>query len=224
MLAARPSLAATSTDIKLFSVESGAEVRRLIGHVWRGPALAFTPSGTQLASTGADQTVRIWNVRRAEQRIVLHGHLSETYRAAVSSDGDTIVSGAKDGSILAWNAKHVERRNRFNTLPISVSQIAFVPNSRELFADDPDGNVTVWDSEALQPLGVEASPRHEVKKLFVSPDGTRVQTLRTRCISGGHGHLARSRPKSGDRIPSATRQRLLESDWRNVALRFICVA
>jgi WD40 repeat protein/serine/threonine protein kinase len=174
ILAAGPSSAATSTDIKLFSVESGTELRRLVGHVSWVPALAFTPTGSQLVSTGADQTVRIWNVHRGEQRAVLHGHLSEIYRVTVSSDGNTIVSGAKDGSILVWNGKHVERRNRFDTLPIPVSQIVFVPNSSELLAVDPDGRVTAWDFETLQPLGMEDSLGQEVKKLLVSSDGTRV--------------------------------------------------
>jgi len=174
LLAAGPSSAETSTEIKLFSLASGQELRRLVGHVSWVPALTFTPDGKQLVSAGADQTIRIWDVAQGREQVALHGHLSEIYRVTVSSDGNTIVSGCKDGTILIWDAKHIERRNRFETLSVPVADLVFLPNSREMLGVNSNGAVTLWDLPTLQEReSIEALGR-EVKHLLVSSDGTRV--------------------------------------------------
>jgi WD40 repeat protein/serine/threonine protein kinase len=174
LLAAGPSSAETSTEIKLFSLASGQELRRLVGHVSWVPALTFTPDGRQLVSAGADQTVRIWDVAQGREQVALHGHLSEIYRVAVSSDGNTIVSGCKDGTILVWDAKRIERRSRFETLPIPVADLVFLSDSREMLSVNLNGTVTLWDTKALQEKESLGALGREVKHLLVSSDGTRV--------------------------------------------------
>ncbi len=173
-LAAGPWSAATSTDIKVFSLESGEELRRLVGHVSWVPALAFTSRGTELVSAGADQTIRIWNVKNGQQRALFHGHRSEIYRVTASSDGSLIVSGAKDGTVLAWNANQVPRLSRFDSLPVPVTQLAFMPESDSFLSVDTYGNSTLWDSETMQPIEVVTSLGQDVRKLLVSSDGSRV--------------------------------------------------
>jgi WD40 repeat protein len=174
LLAAGPSSAATSTDIKLFSLDSKQELHRFVGHVSWVPALTFNADGTQLISAGADQTIRIWNVNQGHAEAVLRGHLSEIYRVTVSCDGNTIVSGCKDGSILVWDAKHIPRQSRFETLPIPVEELVFLPDSREMLSVNSDGGVTLWDSRTLDIRESLGTLGREVKHLLVSSDGTRV--------------------------------------------------
>ena len=174
LLAAGPSSSATSTDIKLFSLDSKQELRRFVGHVSWVPALTFNADGTQLISAGADQTIRIWNVNEGHAEAVLRGHLSEIYRVTVSRDGSTIVSGCKDGSILVWDAKHIPRQSRFETLPVPVEELVFLPDSREMLSVNSDGGVTLWDSRTLDVRESLGTLGREVKHLLVSSDGTRV--------------------------------------------------
>jgi WD40 repeat protein len=173
-LAAGPSPAAMSTEIKLFSLDSEQQVRGLAGHASWVPAITFTDDGKQLVSAGADQTIRIWDVARAREQAILSGHLSEVYQVAVSSDGKTIVSGCKDGTILAWDAENIHHRNRFETLPISVNQLHFLPNGREMLSVNADGSVTLWDSQSLEQKESLQALRRDVRQLFVSSDGTRL--------------------------------------------------
>jgi WD40 repeat protein/RIO-like serine/threonine protein kinase len=173
-LAAGPSSSATSTDIKLYSLDSKQELRRFVGHMSWVPALTFNADGTQLISAGADQTIRIWNVNEGHAEAVLRGHLSEIYRVTVSRDGSTIVSGCKDGSILVWDAQHMPRQNRFETLPVPVEELAFLPDSREMLSVNSDGGVTLWDSRTLDARESLETLGGDVKHLLVSSDGTRV--------------------------------------------------
>jgi WD40 repeat protein len=174
LLAAGPSSSATSTDIKLYSIDTNQELRRFVGHVSWVPALTFNADGTQLISAGADQTIRIWNVNDGHEEAVLRGHLSEIYRVTVSCDGNTIVSGCKDGSILVWDAKHMPRQSRFETLPVPVEELVFLPDSREMLSVNSDGGVTLWDSRTLDVRESLETLGREVKHLLVSSDGTRV--------------------------------------------------
>ena len=173
-LAAGPSSASTSTDIKLYSLGSRTEVQHLEGHASWVPDLVFSPAGSELVSTGADQTVRIWNLAKGEQLTVLHGHVSEIYRVAISSDASTIVSGAKDGTVLFWSPNQAQRGQRFDTLPIPVTQLALASSGSELLAVDPYGQVTVWDPDTLDSLEVVRALGQNVQGLLVSSDGTRV--------------------------------------------------
>lgn len=174
LLAVGPSSAAASTDIKLYSLDSGQETGRLVGHVSWIPDLCFTADGRTIVSAGADQTIRIWNVAQGREMAALHGHLSEIYQMAVSVDGNSIISGCKDGTILAWDTKRAQRRSRFETLPIPVSELVFLPDPTQLLSVDPDGYVALWDPQNLQVTESLNTLGRGVKHLLVSSDGTRV--------------------------------------------------
>ncbi|MCP4451276.1 MAG: hypothetical protein GY809_07420, partial [Planctomycetes bacterium] len=103
LLAVSPLWTAISTDIKVFSAESGEAQTLLVGHGSWVSSLTFTPDGERLISASADQTIRIWHVGDARELTRLHGHLSSVYSVAVSPDGKRLVSGCKDGTLFGWD-------------------------------------------------------------------------------------------------------------------------
>jgi len=67
-------------------------------------SLAWNPNGKQLASGGADRSVRIWEIPAVQQPIVLAGP-PEAVRSLTWSNNDlqlTSISN-KDGGSTAWN-------------------------------------------------------------------------------------------------------------------------
>jgi len=56
------------TQIILWDVAAGAEVRRLRGHTNTIWALAFSPDGKTLASGSMDQTVKFWDTATGQLR------------------------------------------------------------------------------------------------------------------------------------------------------------
>src|SRR5437667_723856 len=72
-------------------------------------AVAFSPDGKTLASAGADNVVRLWEVGTWKPRGVLKGHADCVFAMAFSPDGHLLVTGGFDRTARLWNLeKHKE--------------------------------------------------------------------------------------------------------------------
>ncbi|MGE3821705.1 MAG: WD40 repeat domain-containing protein [Isosphaeraceae bacterium] len=97
------TLAVTSDDdVHLWSLD---EPRRceLVGHSDMVRALAFSPDGMTLATSGYDGTVRLWDVSDGLERACYDPDVGPIDALAFSPDGMTLAAGGKRGIVL-WDA------------------------------------------------------------------------------------------------------------------------
>lgn len=174
LLAVSPLFTAISTEVKLFSTQTGQEQATLTGHLSWVPALAFTTDGQRIVSAGADQTLRIWDVRDGRELTRLHGHLSEIYCVAVSPEGNRIVTGCKDGTLFGWDTERIVHTKQFETLPRPIRSMEFLEEGQELLSVNVDGSVSLWDGTTLHEKATLAALGNQVTQLLMSPDETRV--------------------------------------------------
>lgn len=148
---AKANVLAVSPDRKLLAIANAEgvvqvldfETRKLI-HSWQAHTgaihdIAFrstpTPAPekkdgppatvTQLATAGADQTVRIWNYKTGKPLTVLRGSLAAIQSVAWKADGKQLVSGAENGSVTVWNLEMIPARSLDNnTGPATVSVVS----------------------------------------------------------------------------------------------------
>src|SRR5207245_4789278 len=92
--------------IKLWDVNSGAELRSIGAHQGLIFGVAFSPDGTHLASASADGTAKIWKPGTPDTPpLALTGHTDAVSRVAFSPDGKLLATSGVDGTARVWDAK-----------------------------------------------------------------------------------------------------------------------
>jgi WD40 repeat protein len=88
--------------VKLVRAESYKEVAHLDGHTDEVRALAMSPDGTRLASSGVDQLISLWDINTGQRLLTIKWQKGTITGLAFSPDGQTLASASHDGSVRLW--------------------------------------------------------------------------------------------------------------------------
>lgn len=147
----------------------------LPGHSGDATSLAFSADSKRLVSTGADGTVRIWDIP-AQKALGLYGVTEgEPFVAVLAPDSRTILSAA-GSKVQIWNAAP---KPPFTALETGTSYgwPAVSPNGKWLVATDGvEGNsdqngAQVWDLRSLERKFHLRTNKKEPLAVSFSPDG-----------------------------------------------------
>src|SRR5579859_29325 len=164
-------------------------------------AVAFSRSGTLLASADGDGTVRLWNTaaRRPFGRPIQASASDGVYGVAFSPSGRWLATAGGDGTVRLWDVAtgrpvgppiHASARN-------GVRAVAFSPDGTRLATAGGDGTVRLWDPATGRQVGpplVTGSGPLGVYGVAFSPSGTRLAT------AGGDGTVRLWDPATGRQV------------------------
>jgi WD40 repeat protein len=140
--------------IHLWDARSGQARAPLEGHSAYVTDLLFTPDGSRLISSSADQTIRLWDWNTRKPTGVLRAHLDEVDGITLAPDGRTLASRCKDGSIYLWDLNKPSGHLGYQTLPsrlrLGFRTAQFTADSRSILGVELSGGVALWDARTLK--------------------------------------------------------------------------
>lgn len=144
------SSAGSSGEIKLWEVETGREIKTLLGHLDEVRAMAFSHDDRYLLSGSSDKTIKLWDVSTGKEIRTFQGHLDGVKSVAFSPDGKTAAS--LDGkAIKLWDIKtgreikSFQGNEHFGKDHIAISSMIFSPDSKYLVSISTSGKIVAWE-------------------------------------------------------------------------------
>jgi serine/threonine protein kinase len=136
---------------RVWDLDSGREVRRLVGHTNEVWGAAFAPDGRHAATGAFDGTVRIWDLQTARE-LKRFGIRGEQVRClAYSPDGRYVAAGhfqlndGRSGTIRLWDVATGLLVHAFTGHGSWITCVTFSPDGRELLSSSFDRTVRLWD-------------------------------------------------------------------------------
>ncbi|MGH3721840.1 MAG: pentapeptide repeat-containing protein, partial [Pseudonocardiaceae bacterium] len=118
---------------------TSTHLHALTGHTGGVWGVAFSPDGTRLATTSADQTARLWDSTTGEPLLTLTGHTDGVWGVAFSPDGTRLATTSFDGTARLWDSTTGEPLLTLTGHTGGVRGVAFSPDGTRLATTGDDG-------------------------------------------------------------------------------------
>jgi WD40 repeat protein len=174
---------AHDTLIEVIEVAGGEVLVTLEGHEEAINSLAWSPDGSQLASTSEDAMVHIWDLESGELVEKLGCHECPTLDAEWSPDGRYLASGSSDRSVRIFDMQNEGEEVHALNAGRAAYSVAWSPDG-QMVAGGVYCHARIWDVESGEELLTLDAPREEVLKpsnccglqfgIAFSPDGSKI--------------------------------------------------
>jgi len=113
-------------------------------------AVAFNRDSRQLATTGDEPAIRIWDIASGALIATLEGHDLEVYTLAFSPDGKRLASGGHDHTVRLWDTATFDPVGRLTGHTGHVWKLAWDPSGERLISSGGDGTARVWEPQPVR--------------------------------------------------------------------------
>jgi WD40 repeat protein/basic membrane lipoprotein Med (substrate-binding protein (PBP1-ABC) superfamily) len=140
-------------------------------------ALSFSPDNTQLAVTGQDRTIRVWDLATGRELHRLRGHTGQVTDILYSPDGKRLATAANDYTTRLWDLTTISGQMLLaDASNPSSSALAFSPDQSRLAVGNTSGTASIYDVKKGEELEILRGHSGEVWSIAYSPDGARLAT------------------------------------------------
>lgn len=177
-----PLNAAFSNDGRMLVVATGQLVRvwdansaspqpmsDKMRHTGEVRSIAFSPTGTTLATGATDGLARIWDLLGDEPITYPHGDVVR--QAEYSADGQQIITAGDDKSAKIWAADSGRQNGDALQHDEKVIAASFSSDGRHVLTGSYDGTIIIWDAITNRVLHRINAHSEQVSRAVFSPDG-----------------------------------------------------
>ncbi|MBX3414024.1 MAG: pre-peptidase C-terminal domain-containing protein [Pirellulales bacterium] len=165
-------------EIRLYSPENRALVRRLEGHAGNVMSVSFSPDGSKLISAAGEPGLfgeaRLWNVADGSLLREVRGHKDSLYSAVLTPDGALLATAGYDQAIILWEANTGAEVRTITGHNGAVYDLAFSADGKFLASASADRTVKLWEVATGARLDTFGQPLEDQYTVAFSPDGQRL--------------------------------------------------
>jgi hypothetical protein len=161
---------------KIWDVESGHDVRKLVGHRGYVNAASFSPDGKWVLTASDDRTARLWDTKTGEVVRDFVGHKDRVTAAVFSPDGDHVLTASADKTARLWDPRTGRLLHEFKGHIWAVSSVAFSADGERIITGSADNTAIVWNVESGAQIATLAGHTAPITSVAFAPDGQRVLT------------------------------------------------
>jgi len=165
--------ASVDHTLKVWDLETGAEVRTLTGHSKSVTGVTLTPDGRRAVSGSYDQTLKVWDLETGVEVRTLTGHSNWVTGVALSWDGRRAVSASADRTLKVWDLATGVELHTLTGHSNGVTGVALTPDGRLAVSASWDELLKVWDTETGAELYSLPGHSEPVAAVALSRDGRR---------------------------------------------------
>ncbi len=173
--AGKQLVCAEQDHIVVWDAETGRRIRTLRGHVDDVELLAGSPDGKLLASSGKDQTIRIWDGVDG-RRLHEFRKNKEILQLCFSADSRLLAVVEEDATVTLRRMPEGNVQSSFRSELGSIETIAFSPNGERIATGSVmEGGATkiqIWDFDNGRPRLSSREFEAGIIGLEFSPDGS----------------------------------------------------
>jgi WD40 repeat protein len=136
-----------SQAVRSWNLRTGEEIGKPLEAAFVS-VMAFTADGKTMATGGADQVIRLWDVKDRHEKSATVGHQGPIHAVAVAPDGRTFATAGADATIRLWDRATGRERGQLVGQGKYLSALAFTPDGRGLLSTGSppsDETVRLWD-------------------------------------------------------------------------------
>ena len=173
------ALFAVDQTIKLWDLDSDAELLALKGHAGLVTSLAVTADCRRAVSASRDGTIRMWCLESGVELQRISAHYDRISTVCLLPSGRAL-SGSRDGKLRLWDLESGEKLRSFLARG-NVTSVAATPDGQRIVAGLADGMLKLWDVETGDELCTMAGHTDRIAAVAITSDRRRVVSASGDC-------------------------------------------
>ncbi|MBV8629417.1 MAG: TIR domain-containing protein, partial [Silvibacterium sp.] len=165
--------ASEDKTLKVWDLESGAELHTLAGHSGWVTSVAVTPDGRRAISASHDKTLKVWDLENGGELRTLEGHSNDVTSVAIAPDGRRAISASLDQTLKVWDLESGHELRTLEGHSDGVTSVAIAPDGRRAVSASLGKTLKVWDLESGRELRTLEGHSSWVNSVAIAPDGRR---------------------------------------------------